>query len=167
MAEFSGVLAIRGSRRLPAIVAALGSTLGALLAPAAAGAEDGLAVDFSHRTRFEGLHNQFRPGLGSSDHGVVLRTRLAAEYARGAFRLGGEILDARAYDLAPHSSANGNLIDAFEPLTASVGWDGAVSDDQTLSLRVGRLAPTLGAGRLLGRTYRAHRIGSSEGVLVD
>ena len=71
MAEFSGVLAIRGSRRLPAIVAALGSTLGALLAPAAAGAEDGLAVDFSHRTRFEGLHNQFRPGLGSSDHGVA------------------------------------------------------------------------------------------------
>jgi hypothetical protein len=86
---------------------------------------------------------------------VVLRTRLAAEYARGGLRLGGELLDARAYDLAPQSSADGNLIDAFEPLTAYVGWDGAVPGDQTLSLRLGRLAPTLGAGRLLGRNgYR-------------
>ena len=116
---------------------------------------DGLSVDFSHRTRYEALHNQFRPGLGGSDSGVVLRTRLAAEYARGGLRLGGELLDARAYDLAPQSSADGNLIDAFEPLTAYVGWDGAVPGDQTLSLRLGRLAPTLGAGRLLGRNgYR-------------
>ena len=116
---------------------------------------DGLSVDFSHRTRYEALHNQFRPGLGGSDSGVVLRTRLAAEYARGGFRLGGELLDARAYDLAPRSSADGNLVDAFEPLTAYVGWDGAVPGDQTLSLRFGRLAPTLGAGRLLGRNgYR-------------
>ena len=85
----------------------------------------------------------------------MLRTRLAAEYARGGFRLGGELLDARAYDLAPRSSADGNLVDAFEPLTAYVGWDGAVPGDQTLSLRFGRLAPTLGAGRLLGRNgYR-------------
>ncbi|NBQ11477.1 MAG: alginate export family protein [Gammaproteobacteria bacterium] len=144
-----------GGRRLTAIAVTLGAALGALIGPSVAVAEDGLSVDFSHRTRFEGLHNQFRPGLGSSDHGVVLRTRLAAEYARGAFRLGGEVLDARAYDLAPGSSADGNLIDAFEPLTAYVGWDGAVSGNQTLSLRLGRLAPTLGAGRLLGRNgYR-------------
>jgi hypothetical protein len=106
---------LRGRAAFPAV---LGFALGALLAPSRLVAEDGFSVDFSHRTRFEGLHNQFRPGLGGSDHGVVLRTRLAAEYARGALRLGGEILDARAYDLAPRSSANGNLMDAVEPLTA-------------------------------------------------
>jgi len=144
-------------RALAPWLACLGlSAPGGLLWASEASAEaDGLSVDFSHRTRYEALHNQFRPGLGGSDSGVVLRTRLAAEYARGGFRLGGELLDARAYDLAPRSSADGNLVDAFEPLTAYVGWDGAVPGDQTLSLRFGRLAPTLGAGRLLGRNgYR-------------
>ena len=154
MAMFLRGLTRRRGLGLTATPVALGAAL-TLFAPSMAVAEDGLSVDFSHRTRFEGLHNQFRPGLGSSDRGVVLRTRLAAEYARGALRLGGEILDARAYGLAPHSSADGNLIDAFEPLTAYVGWDGAVPGDHALSLRLGRLAPSLGAGRLLGRNaYR-------------
>ncbi|MEE3108902.1 MAG: hypothetical protein VX323_02530, partial [Pseudomonadota bacterium] len=132
-------------RALAPWLACLGlSAPGGLLWASEASAEaDGLSVDFSHRTRYEALHNQFRPGLGGSDSGVVLRMRLAAEYARGGFRLGGELLDARAYDLAPRSSADGNLVDAFEPLTAYVGWDGAVPGDQTLSLRFGRLAPTL------------------------
>ena len=154
MAMFLRGLTGRRGLGLTATPVALGAAL-TLFAPSMAVAEDGLSVDFSHRTRFEGLHNQFRPGLGSSDRGVVLRTRLAAEYARGALRLGGEILDARAYGLAPHSSADGNLIDAFEPLTAYVGWDRAVPGDHALSLRLGRLAPSLGAGRLLGRNaYR-------------
>ena len=152
-------------RGLTATLVALGAAL-TLFAPAAAVAVDGLSVDFSHRTRFEGLHNQFRPGLGSSDRGVVLRTRLAAEYARGAFHLGGEVFDARAYGLAPNSSADGNLIDTFEPLTAYVGWDGAVPGDQTLSLRLGRLAPSLGAGRLLGRNAYRNTPNAFTGVLA-
>ena len=50
-------------RGLTAFPAVLGFALGALMAPSRLVAEDGLSVDFSHRTRFEGLHNQFRPGL--------------------------------------------------------------------------------------------------------
>ena len=136
---------------------------GGLLSASETTAEaDGLSIDFSHRTRYEALHNQFRPGLGGSDSGVVLRTRLAAEYARGGFRLGGELLDARAYDLAPRSSADGNLVDAFEPLTAYVGWDGAVPGDQT---RASAWAPrphprgrtAFGSQRLSQYAQRVHR----------
>jgi hypothetical protein len=156
-------------RGAAAFLFAAGAVFGGFGATAAqaAPAEDGLTLDFSHRSRFEALHNQFRPGLGRVDHGYVLRTRAALNYARGGLRLGAEVLDARAYGLAPHSSADGNLVDVFEPLVAFVGWEGAIGDERRLSLRAGRLTPSFGAGRLVGRNGYRNMPNAFTGALAE
>ena len=142
----------------------LAGTAGLMLATSAAaeepwtlhealGAPDKLRISGSARIRYETLSNQFRPALDESDDLVSLRTGLFAEYDTGPVRIGGELIDSRAYDADAGSPVGTGEVNALELVQAYVGADlGDVLDPgSTLSLDVGRFTMDLGSRRLVGR----------------
>jgi hypothetical protein len=119
----------------------------------ALGDPDGLKVSASIRTRYEALHNQFRPGLDRNDDLVTIRTSIAAEYDSGPIRIGGEVVDSRAYFGDPGSSIGTGEVNALEPIQAYVGADfGALlGKGSTTTLDAGRFVLDLGSRRLVAR----------------
>src|SRR5690606_5275324 len=100
----------------------------------ALGNPEGFKISASIRTRYEALHDQFRPGLDRNDDLVTLRTSIAAEYDSGPIRIGGEIVDSRAYFGDAGSSIGTGEVNALEPIQAYVGADlGAVLDKGTIT----------------------------------
>jgi hypothetical protein len=119
----------------------------------ALGNPEGLKISASVRTRYEALHNQFRPGVDRNDDLVTIRTSIAAEYDTGPIRVGGEIVDARAYFGDPGSSISTGEVNALEPIQAYLGADfGAVlGKGTTTSLDAGRFVLDFGSRRLVAR----------------
>jgi hypothetical protein len=119
----------------------------------ALGNPEGLKVSASIRTRYEALHDQFRPGLDRNDDLVTIRTDIAAEYDTGPIRIGGELVDARAYFGDRGSSISTGEVNALEPIQAYVGADlGSVFGKGTnASLEAGRFVLDLGSRRLVAR----------------
>ena len=77
----------------------------------------------SVRVRHELLDGQPRVGLRSEDEQLALRSTLAAEYRTGAFRIGGELFDSRAYLDKPGSAISANEVNTFELVQAYVAAD--------------------------------------------
>jgi alginate export protein len=119
----------------------------------AVGNPDALKISASIRTRYEALHNQFRPGLDKNDDLVTIRTSIAAEYDSGPIRIGGELVDARAYFGDPGSSISTGEVNALEPIQAYLGADfGAIlGNGTTSSLDAGRFVLDFGSRRLVAR----------------
>ncbi|SNT08865.1 alginate export family protein [Sphingopyxis indica] len=119
----------------------------------ALGDPEGLTVSGSARIRYETLSNQFRPGLDKNDDLISLRTSLFAEYDTGPIRIGGELIDARAYDDDPGSSVGTGEVNALELVQAYLGADlgDALGRGTTASLDAGRFVLNLGSRRLVGR----------------
>jgi hypothetical protein len=119
----------------------------------ALGDPEGLKVSASVRTRYEALQDQFRPGLDRNDDLVTIRTDIAAEYDTGPIRIGGELVDARAYFGDEGSSISTGEVNALEPIQAYVGADlGSVFGKGTnASLEAGRFVLDLGSRRLVAR----------------
>lgn len=119
----------------------------------AIGDPEGLTVSGSARIRYETLSNQFRPGLDKNDDLITLRTSLFAEYDTGPIRIGGELIDARAYDSDAGSSVGTGEVNTLELVQAYVGADlgDALGKGTTSSLDVGRFVLNLGSRRLAGR----------------
>jgi hypothetical protein len=119
----------------------------------ALGNPDGLKVSASIRARYEALHDQFRPGLDRNDDLVTIRTDIAAEYDTGPIRIGGELVDSRAYFGDPGSSISTGEVNALEPIQAYLGADfGPVLGKGTsASLDAGRFVLDLGSRRLVAR----------------
>ncbi|OCC23474.1 hypothetical protein MB02_12065 [Croceicoccus estronivorus] len=107
----------------------------------------------SVRVRFEALANQFRPGLDENAELFTIRTAIAAEYRTGPVRIGGELIDARAYGASTGSSVGTGEVNTFEPVQAYIGADfGPVfGPGSSASLDVGRFVLDLGGRRLVGR----------------
>ena len=119
----------------------------------ALGAPDNLRISGSARIRFETLSNQFRPGLDENDDLISLRTSLFAEYDAGPVRIGGELIDSRAYDADAGSPVGTGEVNALELVQAYVGADlgDALGAGSTLALDLGRFTMDLGSRRLVGR----------------
>jgi hypothetical protein len=64
---------------------------------AAAGLPEDVTVSGSFRVRQEYLEGQPRPGFNDSDSLTSIRSTLLAEYRPGAWRIGVELFDSRAY----------------------------------------------------------------------
>src|SRR5689334_10978289 len=73
------------------------------------------------RGRFEALHDQFRPGLDKNDDLFTFQTDILAEYNGGPIRIGGELIDSRAYDSKPGGAVGTGEVNAFEPVQAYIG----------------------------------------------
>ena len=119
----------------------------------ALGNPDDFKISASIRARYETLHNQFRPGLDRNDDLVTFQTDIAAEYDGGPIRVGGELIDSRAYDGSSGSAVGTGEVNALEPVQAYIGADfGSVfGKGTTASLDAGRFTLNLGSGRLVGR----------------
>lgn len=119
----------------------------------ALGDPEGLEVSGSMRVRYEALANQFRPGLDENDDLISIQTRIAAQYDTGPIRIGGELIDSRAYDADAGSSVGTGEVNAFELVQAYIGADfGSVFGEGTAaSLDAGRFVLNLGSRRLVGR----------------
>lgn len=119
----------------------------------ALGDPEGLEVSGSVRVRYEALANQFRPGLDEDDDLITIQTRIAAEYDSGPIRIGGELIDSRAYDADAGSSVGTGEVNALELVQAYVGADfgSALGPGTSASLDAGRFVLDLGSRRLVGR----------------
>jgi Alginate export len=126
----------------------------------AAAAEDCAAADAaasafkysgSVRMRQEELDGQFRPGFDNHDDVLVMRSSLFAEWDTGLWRLGGELVDSRAYDTDAGSALTANDVDAFEPVQAYVAgdFDAPFGKGSSASLQAGRFTMNLGSRRLI------------------
>lgn len=119
----------------------------------AIGNPEGLKVSGSVRVRYEALGNQFRPGLDENDDLVSIQTRLAAEYDTGPIRIGGELIDSRAYAADAGSSVGTGEVNALELVQAYIGADlgAAFGKGTSASVDAGRFVLNLGSRRLAGR----------------
>lgn len=123
----------------------------------AAAAPDWLTLSGSFRTRYESLGGQFRPGLAGSDQLISLRTTLFAEAQFDAWRIGGELIDARTYLGDEGGAAGTGEVNAFELTQAYVAYRfaGAFGEGARADLQAGRFTMDLGSRRLVGRnTFR-------------
>ena len=118
---------------------------------AAIGAPEGLTVSGSARARYEVLDGQVRPGFGTGEDLLVLRTILTAEYRTGPLRLGGELYDSRAYGADRGGVLSSNDVNALEPVQAYVGLDlGPVfGRGSGADMQLGRMMLNLGSRRLV------------------
>lgn len=129
--------------------------------PCAARAEDGkLDISLEIRTRVEAIDGQFRPGIARSDAALLTRADLFAEYDAGPLRIGGELLDSRAFFERRHSSVSTTEVNALEPIQAYLATD--VSD--RAKLIAGRFALNLGSRRLIARNQFRNTINSFTGA---
>lgn len=134
------------------------------VAPAAASAQqdrDGLEVDGSIRARVEAIDGEFRPATDDTA-ALLLRTFVHAEYRTGAFRVGGELEDARVYAERRHSSVGTTEVDTVEPVQAYVGVDLG-----TTSVEAGRFTMDLGSRRLVSRQSFRNSTNAFTGARFD
>ena len=133
---------------------------GALHAP------DWLLFGGSQRTRYEGLANQFRPGLDAHDQAVLLRTLLTLGARFRSLSVVGELQDARAYLTDEQSGISTIVVNALEPLQAyaNLHLDEVLGREAVLDLRVGRQSIDLGSRRLIARNRFRNTIQSYDGI---
>jgi hypothetical protein len=127
---------------------------GILFAPAASAADDSsgvLALKGSLRLRYETLSGQPRAGLSATDQLVSIRTTLAGEYRRQAWRLGAELYDSRAYGGDAAGAVGATDVNAFELAQAYIGgqFRQPLRAPGTIDLEAGRMILNLGSRRLV------------------
>jgi hypothetical protein len=129
-------------------------------------APDWLILSGSQRTRYEGLLNQFRPGLGENDQALALRTLLMLGVQFGPISIVGELQDSRAYLPDENSGISTIVVNALEPLQAYVNFhfDDVVLDEAALDLRAGRQTMDLGSRRLIARNSFRNTIQNYTGM---
>ena len=119
----------------------------------AVGDPDDFRISASVRTRYEALGDQFRPGLDKTDDLVTIRTSIFAEYDGGPIRIGGEVVDSRAYFGDAGSSLGTGEVNALEPIQAYLGADlgAAFGRGTSATVDAGRFVLDLGSRRLVAR----------------
>jgi hypothetical protein len=135
----------------------------------AIGAPDNLTLSASFRVRYEALSGQFRPGLDEDDDLVTFRTILFAEYDAGPVRIGGELIDARAYAGDAGGAVGTGEVNAFELVQAYVGADlgEAFGTGTESSFEAGRFVLDLGSRRLVGRNNFRNTTNAFTGMRFD
>ena len=115
----TGLAAITVLAALPAAPAFAEDAAGPL--QQAIGDPDDLSISASVRVRYESLANQFRPGLEENSDILLIRSTLAAQYDAGPVRIGGELIDARAYIAGRNSSIGTGEVNTLELVQAYLG----------------------------------------------
>lgn len=127
---------------------------------------DWLTVSGDFRVRYEALDGQFRPGLNGSDQDVSLRTQLLVEAHFKHVRVGGELIDSRAYLDDRASGLSEDDVNALEPVQAYVGVHGKVGGVVT-DAQFGRFTMGLGSQRLAGRHQFRNTTNAFTGARLD
>ena len=127
---------------------------------------DWLILGGSQRTRYEGLANQFRPGLDQNDQAIALRILVMLGASFGPASIVGELQDSRAYLTDENSGISTSVVNALEPLQAYVNFhlDHVFVDGAGLDLRAGRQTMNLGGQRLVARHRFRNTIQNYTGI---
>ena len=130
---------------------ALSMTAAAQSRAAAPAGSVGFKYSGSVRIRQEALDGQFRSGFDNHDDVLVMRSTLLGEYDAGTWRIGGELVDSRAYDTDAGSALNANDVDAFEPMQAYVAgdFDAPFGKGSSATVQAGRFTMNVGSRRLI------------------
>lgn len=130
------------------------------------GSPDDLSISASVRVRYEALGGQFRPGYDRGDDIVVLRTTLFAEYDTGPVRIGGELIDARAYDTDTGSPVGTGVVNAMELVQAYLGFDlgDTLGKGSATTVDVGRFTMDIRSRRLVARSNFRNTTNAFAGV---
>jgi hypothetical protein len=111
---------------------------------------DSLSVNGSVRLRYESFDNNFRPTGPVAADLFTVRTSLEVEYRTGAFKIGGELRDARIYDADASTPFGSGDVNPLEPVAAYVGLDlGKALGGVRTELTAGRFLINLGSKRLV------------------
>jgi hypothetical protein len=130
---------------------------------------EALTTSGSVRLRYEAIDGQPRAGFNDRDDFINIRTRLAAEYDGGAWRLGGEIFDSRIYDADPGAPVSTGEVNAFELVQAYLAGDFAAPWDETtkLTVQAGRYMLNLGSRRLVAADDYRNTTNGYTGLRLD
>ncbi len=132
-------------------------------------APDWLLFSGSHRTRYEGLQNQFRPQLDKHDEALALRTLVTLGVTRGPLSLVGELQDSRAYLTDEDSGISTIVVNALAPLQAYVNLrlDDVFAAGDVFNVRAGLQTMDLGSRRLIARNRFRNTIQNYTGLSAD
>ena len=116
----------------------------------------GFSFTGTQRSRYESVDPQFRPGLGTDDRVLAVRTSLRFDTRLPKLDVAGEIMDSRALLNDRSSFLSTTVVNALEPVQAYVALHlPAGTDGATSTLRLGLVTLDLGKRRLLARNrYR-------------
>ena len=126
-------------------------------------------ISGSVRARIEAIDGQFRPIAPERDAMLALRTTVAAEYRKSILRIGGELMDSRAYFQKDSSSAGTTEVNALEPIQAYVGVDlgSSLGAGSNSSVIVGRFTQDIGSRRLVSRQAFRNSTNAYAGVKLN
>ena len=156
--------AMRGLLTIAALSAAM-PAYGQVL-PAA---PEGLDVAVASRLRYEAIEGQARAGVPASEASTQLRTILHATWRRGAFTIGGELFDSRAFDVPSPTAISTNEVNALEPVQAfaSLDWGDAARGRLHGRITLGRQTADLRSRRLLANDDYRNTTNGFTGIRVD
>ncbi len=121
------------------------------------------------RVRYEALDGQPRPALDADEDLLAIKSTLAIEYRTGAWRIGAELNDSRAYGGSADGSVTANDVNTFEPVQAFVGLDlgDALGKGSKTALLVGRFTANLGSRRFLSSDEYRNATSAYTGLRAD
>lgn len=125
-----------------------------------------LHVALAHRVRYAYTAEQFRAGRPGGGGLLNLRTNLAAELRLSPFRVGGELIDSRAYLGNDATAPNTGIVNAMGLLQGYAGVDLPVGD-ATVAITAGRMTMDVGSRRLIARNRFRNTINNFTGVDVQ
>ncbi|MBK8978027.1 MAG: alginate export family protein [Planctomycetes bacterium] len=131
----------------------------------ALGTPDWLKLSGEYRLRWEGLDGEYRAGtLAESDHLLLSRALLKAEFTADPFGATVELIDARQFWASTDSYLTNSIVDPidFLQLFGEVRLGDANSGANRL--RVGRQTIDLGSRRLVARNRFRNTINSFDGI---
>ena len=132
-------------------------------------APSNLTLSGSARIRFETLGGQVRPGFGTGEDMLVVRTTLFAERRAGAVRIGGELFDSRAYGVDRGGVLSTADVNALEPVQAYIGVNlgPMLGKGTAVDVQLGRMALNLGSRRLVAADDYRNTTNGYTGVKLE
>ena len=125
-----------------------------------------LSLSGSFRTRIENMDDRFRAGRRGSDQVVVTRLTFKSEVELGAFTVGGELIDSRAFFNDSGSNLNTGVVNSAELLQGYARWrkKDLITADSTSTVTAGRMTIDVGSRRLVARNRYRNTINAFTGV---
>ncbi len=132
----------------------------------ALGLPEWLTLSIEHRTRYETLDDAFRKDARGGDQVVAFRTLVLGEARLGAWRVGGEFIDARVAGDDSGTPLDNTVVNTTDLLQAYVAWDSKdlLGSGLAFNLKAGRQTLDLGNRRLVARNAFRNTINSFTGL---
>lgn len=128
-----------------------------------------LTIGLNHRSRYEGLTNEYRNGVSTDQPIYAMRTLLSAEAKWTNLTLRTEAIDARVYFAAPTTPLDTTFVDTFDVLQgfAELRFPSLFTAEDELRVKGGRFTMDLGNRRLVARNRFRNTINAFTGIDTD